>query len=241
MKHVPIMKTIMIPTNKLLACAIQPDSRTSAIKDGSALPEAMKKGGIVPIMVVAHPTRDGYYIVADGHRRWKAAEILGETSIPAVVNDSGCTAEELMIILNGPLKVFGAPTTFFCWATSEDRHRLMEQMRLYSKSAAKNITKMVEIVGEREAIQLAKSGHPPTLWNLADQIHSKLTDGIAKSRRANKKKIPSQKEIIEWFVRHKSNNIRIWLRSEDGGVVSRMRLLDKILSDQPFPSEEWGF
>ena len=54
-------------------------------------------GVLVPIYVYPDPEQDGYYRLIDGERRWRIAQRLGLTTIPALVRDEPPDAEKNII------------------------------------------------------------------------------------------------------------------------------------------------
>src|SRR5258706_13048771 len=64
------------------------DNRRRKISKASveSLARSIAKDGVIqPIVVRAHPEKDGFYEIRAGERRWQAAKLAGEKVMPAIV------------------------------------------------------------------------------------------------------------------------------------------------------------
>ncbi len=75
-----------IPLKQLQASPFQPRKHfdETALKE---LSESIKRHGVVQPLVVT-PVKDGKYILIAGERRWRAAELAGLKTVPAIIRDS---------------------------------------------------------------------------------------------------------------------------------------------------------
>jgi ParB/RepB/Spo0J family partition protein len=78
-------QVIMIPVGRLRPDpANRPDN--SGDEDLAALARTIDILGMLhPISVAPHPSREGYYLIKAGERRWRAAQIAGWPDVPAIV------------------------------------------------------------------------------------------------------------------------------------------------------------
>jgi ParB/RepB/Spo0J family partition protein len=79
----PVVKAL--PVEKLIPT---PDNRRHAITRASveSLAKSIAKDGVLqPIVVRAHPEKQGFWEIRAGERRWRAAKVAGLTEVPAIV------------------------------------------------------------------------------------------------------------------------------------------------------------
>jgi ParB/RepB/Spo0J family partition protein len=75
----------MLPTDRLTPT---PDNKRRSITQSSveSLAKSLTREGVLqPIVVRAHPEKDGWYEIRAGERRWRAAKLAGLTHIPAFI------------------------------------------------------------------------------------------------------------------------------------------------------------
>lgn len=91
------LNVVDIPLELLLGHDLNPNEMSEDKFD--ELVEGIRKDGFdEPIQVVPHPKREGYYLIAGGHHRVKAAKRIGLKKAPAVIK-TGWSEDEAKIAL----------------------------------------------------------------------------------------------------------------------------------------------
>jgi hypothetical protein len=239
------MKTeqiVYIPIEKLISCDTQPINRIKKAGSGSSLADCIKVAGCVPIVVVEN--HDDTYTIADGHRRLAAMTANGEKRMPCTVNKSGLTAEELMAILNSTSRSFSCSDHFKAWAMSSHKSQFLTALKDAKSVSYKHITSMVDMFGVHRAAELSLYGVNPALYVLTNRISASAKSAIqtSKSQRAAKVKLPTTRQIGEWIVYHRATGIMgTWAKLDAVSTKTRgrLKLIERILANEPFPPNEW--
>ena len=234
-------KVVLLPLDKIISCEIQPPNRVKQITECSELVQLIKSTSIIePIRVVK--IAGGKYECSDGHRRMAACYILGIANIPAIVDESGMSATELFIALNGTRRGITHGQMFVAWANCENKREFMGVLSKASNNMSRNICSMVELFGAKRAAEVAKSGHLPTLHLLSKRIDFRISETVGRANGAARpKRRPTNMQIGEWLVHHKnSGSMAIWCKTDAAKTKSVFRLIGRILENKPFPPTEWA-
>lgn len=226
----------------LVECGTQPKHRANRVDDDAAIVSLIRHSGIIhPLWVV--PDGNGKFIVADGHRRWKAATILGLACVPCMIYDTGMTAEELMIIANVGTDPFWPRDTFKGWAQSEDKDTFLATLKRSKPTMHSNISETIKIFGTNRTATLAIGGLKPNCHTTVKRIRSALEFAVAKSVRRNKDQssIPTLRQIGEWIVSQAAwTSMGVWLSTRGPeSTTGTLRLLGCIQNGKPFPRSIW--
>ncbi len=71
--------------NRIVSGAFQPRTRFTEMQLNELAASIAKNGVMQPILVRPHPTLEGKYEIIAGERRWRASQVAGLTTIPALI------------------------------------------------------------------------------------------------------------------------------------------------------------
>lgn len=115
-----------IPTEKLTPCASQPRKYFNESQLKELASSIQEKGIVQPL--VARPTNAGTYEIVAGERRWRAAKMLGLTSVPVVVrNYSDSEAMTIALIENIQRENLNPIEEAEAFALLKERYKLSQE------------------------------------------------------------------------------------------------------------------
>lgn len=140
---------MLLSLSSLTPNACQPPIRTEEAAMRGLIEEIKESEYIAPISVVE---ANGTYVIADGHRRARAAEALEYSKIPAVLMPPGTDPVEAFIRLNKASRRVNGREWLTVWAYDPS------QLSRLPNSAKSNIKALIGWVGKPELTRIGRDG-----------------------------------------------------------------------------------
>lgn len=177
------------------------------------------------------PAENGWYEVADGHRRIASARALGWTHIDAKVIDGSCSV--LWASANGkPKRKTTSADWFYGWAALHGEEQ-KDFLGHAPKSIARAIRDVAGILGEPRAREIGMRGNvSPQVSNWAATLNAMFA-----TRLRVRNKPVSKKAIVEWLIEYGFAVVN-FVRLDP--PIKKIRLLEsRIRQMQAFPRSDW--
>lgn len=205
---------------------LQPESRATDDAVADLLEQYTHTGYLQPV-VVSRATRryGGRYVIIDGHRRKRVAEIKGLKQLDCIVLDED--PEEGFLRLNRGIRRVSGKVYFYGWAKASDQQTYL---RLCPKSTSGNIREMVRIFGHAEAHKLALAEVDPAIVckiGMCARFLIQWAEPVA------------LKVIGRWMLKHRATYAASVLAAQ-GGRVEALRLRRRIIEDKPYALRRMG-
>lgn len=217
-----------IPISSIRPNPIQPKDRSTTDRQVAGLFERIGETGYIAPIVVAQPDRKVRdYIVCDGHRRLKVAEMMQHTEIDCVILPTSQREPEIwFVMLNADTRTITGKNWFYCWALAARRSEVLKQLKQQTRD---KIDEMISIFGRQRAIEIGETGKLSAdfggwvikLVKLL-MLHD-LSDGSAGQKRA----------IGEWVLRHNQSGAIQKYAGSSAARKDARRFHDAIQLDQP--------
>jgi hypothetical protein len=230
-----------VPLVDLISSPVQSELRNRGIP--RMVENLRRHGQQCPVIVTTHRAPPGKYIVIDGHHRVAAAQVLGWSAVPCVINGTDC--EIGYGITNGDTQRFTDRHGFESWARASDSDQYLSAYT--RKQFVYDVKLFAAIVGKRRAKEIAVAGiaspswarHARTIYNM---FQVRTVGDLARqpgSRLSARAGTITEKQILEWIIRQRGSNACANVKKAIDLQKHLNRFAYRILKDRPFPVRDW--
>lgn len=185
-------------------------------------------GQLTPILV---KELRGKYIIADGHRRVRAAENIGWKTISARVYKGPLPSAQLWAEANGSTRSIKGADWFYGWAR-ETNAGSEEFLKRMSGATAAHIRGCIRLFGKKRAVEIALTGKAsPVIHSFVSIVFSNMKG------RLRDKMTRTEREVGEWMIAHGSD-VRKLIEGKPPLRVLK-KLHTRMKNGEPFPRSEW--
>jgi ParB family chromosome partitioning protein len=180
-----------------------------------SLAATIKEHGIrQPLTIVPSEVQDGYYEIVSGERRFKAALLVGLTTVPCIILHDKKKAEEIAIIEN---------------IQREDLHPI-ELMKAYSSLLEQGICSSMQEIGTKLGIAKSAVVETINLKSLSEYTQTLLLQNKIINRELFrilcKEDASKQHELVECYIKeHK-------IKKSNQSLYKKRRIISLILSGE---------
>lgn len=186
-------------------------------------------GQLTPILV---KEIRGKYIIADGHRRVRAAENLGWKNISARIYKGPLPSAQLWAEANGSTRGIKGADWFYGWSMETTEGDSKEFLKRMNSTTAHHIRGCIRLFGKKRAVEIALTGKTsPVIHSFASIVFSNMKG------RLRDKMTRTEKEVGEWMIDHGSD-VRKLIDSKPPIRVLK-KLHTRMKNGEPFPRGEW--
>lgn len=228
---------VMVPINELTGVhnPVQPGNRVKTDADLVALQKAIKKTRYISPCLIARAPKDfpDKYIPLDGHRRIRAALVIGVTQIPCCILPlTELKPVDWFTWLNLGVKKISGPDWFWIWSMGEGAESYLERMPSVTRASIKYA---IQFVGMKDAVRYGRNRlfAPSSFKRIGAFVLMLHPFDYPQS-------IDGRRCLVEWTVKHNQQgelrrilNLRSRPRTEAQVQTQLQKLLECIEADCP--------
>lgn len=200
----------------LVTNPVQPPIRTTDAAI-AGLASKIAKHGLLGVVIVMR--YEGKWIILDGHRRKTAWEALGGTRIDCQITTEFERPELGFFILNNKTRKMSGNEVFTGWAMADPsiRDQILGEMKVASK-----IRKMVEYLGEAEAVELGLQGAAPEMATITSNALNHMANCFPEAKYQNL--FPTPREFIYYMF---NNHAQQEVKTRSNTMFGKYRVVGK--------------